>query len=119
MANRTETIMSTATTTLTPHEQDTTRDRPFIVELFSLIAKVFATAVAINIVFAAFVLLLAGNASAGAPDAFAGARSVMECELPPGRDDRCAAMLAPTDLELALLHRIGASPIPPIPLEEN
>lgn len=111
--------MSTATTTLTPQDQDTTRDRPFILELFSLIARVFATAVAINIVFAAFVLLVAGNASASGPGALAGARSIMEHELPPGRDDRCAAMLAPTDLELALLHRIGASPIPPSPLEEN
>lgn len=109
--------MSTATTTLNPQHEQTTRERPFIVELFSLIARVFATAIAINILFAAFVLLVAGNASAKGPDTFSGARTVMERELPPGRDDRCAAMLAPTDLELALLHRIGASPMPPTPIE--
>ncbi|HRQ56711.1 MAG TPA: hypothetical protein PLN31_04780 [Azoarcus taiwanensis] len=111
--------MSTATTTLNPQDQEAPRERPFIIELFSLIARVFATAIAINLVFAAFVLLLAGNASAKGPDILPGVHTVIERELPPGRDDRCSAMLAPTVLELALLHRIGASPMPPTPIEER
>lgn len=56
--------MSSATTTVTEATAETPRERPFFMELLSLIAKVFVTAIALNLVFAAIVLLFASNASA-------------------------------------------------------
>ncbi len=51
--------MNTTATPLNPQHEEAPRERPFIIELFSLIARVFATAIAINILFAAVVLLVA------------------------------------------------------------
>ena len=109
-ATSTLNVTHAATHTHAPHS------RPFFVELLSLIARVFAVAIAINIVFAAFVLLLAGNAEAGQGPASADAAQAAQVKLPPGRNNRCAASLSDPALDLALFHRLGAGPMPRVPL---
>lgn len=56
--------MTTVSTTLTEATENTPRQSSFLFELLGLIAKVFAAAIAINVVFAAIVLLFASQASA-------------------------------------------------------
>lgn len=84
-------------------------DRHFALDLLGLIARVIVAAVAINVVFAAFVLLLAGQAQAATapaapPDASThGTETMRMC--PAGT----AAL--PDELKLTIIHRFGG-PVP-------
>lgn len=75
-------------------------DRHFVLDLLGLIARVIVAALAVNIVFGAFVLLLAGQAQAAAAP---GNEPTRPCAV-----DRAAL---PHELKLAIVHRLG-SPAP-------
>ena len=100
--------MNTASPPMPANAAHAVRPRPFVIDLLSLVARVFATAIAINIVFAAVVLLLASPASAKAPDSPA-ARAVPAS---PEHAQRCNAAPAARDLTLVMLHRLGSGAMP-------
>ncbi len=90
------------------------KPRHFAVELLGLILRIMATALAINIVFAAIVLLLAGQAAAADSPADAGIASASVHQLPPGRADPACKRPTARDHELMLLHRMTLGlPTPP------
>lgn len=81
-------------------------DRHFALDLLGLIARVIVAAVAINVVFAAFVLLLAGQAQAATTPA-----TVPEASADATRSCPVGPVALPEELKLTLIHRFG-SPVP-------
>lgn len=81
-------------------------DRHFALDLLALIARVIVAAVAINVVFAAFVLLLAGQAQAATtaatlPETSTHARETMRMR--PVDPDALSH-----ELKLTIIHRFGS-----------
>jgi hypothetical protein len=80
-------------------------DRHFALDLLGLIARVIVAAVAINVVFAAFVLLLAGQAQAATTAAALPQTVAHETETI--RMCPVAPAALPDELKLTIIHRFG------------
>ncbi len=94
--------MQTDTATAPDHDE-----RHFAIDLLGLIARVVATAVAINIVFAAIVLLLATPAQAAPMPG--GVRNPPEFSATPIRACAAEPVALSHENKLALIHRLGHS----------
>jgi len=99
-----ENIMDTATVLHANDGNEVERPGHFVRELLGLIARVIATAFAINVVLIGLVLLLSAQAVA-AQEQPAGAPRVQQ--LAQTGADRPCATPSPRDQELMLLHRMS------------
>lgn len=95
-----------------PHAGGT--ETHFALELLGLIARIIATALAINIVFAGIVLLVAGQAEAAGTAPLSSRSTVTANAIQPGRadpsTDSVAAKMSARDLRLATVHRLTTRP---------
>lgn len=106
--------MESASTLPTDGTQTEGTETHFAIELLGLIARIIATALAINIVFAGIVLLVAGQAEAASASTSSTNSPAAVHQIQPGRADasngNVTSKVSARDLELATLHRLTSRP---------